>query len=351
MNNKGNILDAVDKLFKTKTDHYIFVYKPPKVGSTTLVTSLRISLGRKFNIVHIHDEVMMNVLTGINNVKINDIIKHLSSIGKNVYVIDVYRTPIERKISGFFEKISQHHFNNTEENINKYSVGRVIDRFNKLFPHLENGDHYLDIYNIESPIPFDFNKKYTLQEIDNIKYIKLRLCDSSLWGELLSTLFKTKVVIINEYTTKNKRTGNLYATFLKEYKLPAKFLESVKECKYLNYYYSEEEINKYLTKWGTNVGADVIPYTGDQYGFYMNLCLENQYMNDVQQDHYTDNMCSCKVCDEKRAKIFISAKKGVKTFPRIVHENIKKRIIIVKKHNKFKPNKFKPNQFKINNFT
>ena len=74
-------------------------------------------------------------------------------------------------------------------------------------------------------------------------------------------------------------------------------------------------------------------------------------MNDVQQDHYTDNMCSCKVCDEKRAKIFISAKKGVKTFPRIVHENIKKRIIIVKKHNKFKPNKFKPNQFKINNFT
>ena len=92
MNNKGNILDAVDKLFKTKTDHYIFVYTPPKVGSTTLVTSLRISLGRKFNIVHIHDEVMMNVLTGINNVKINKpkIFINLFAISKLKVNTEVY---------------------------------------------------------------------------------------------------------------------------------------------------------------------------------------------------------------------------------------------------------------------
>ena len=31
---------SVNKLFKTTTDNYIFIYTPPKVGSTTLVSSL-----------------------------------------------------------------------------------------------------------------------------------------------------------------------------------------------------------------------------------------------------------------------------------------------------------------------
>ena len=33
-------------------------------------------------------------------------------LGKNVYVIDVYRSPIECKISTFFEKVGVYHFNN-----------------------------------------------------------------------------------------------------------------------------------------------------------------------------------------------------------------------------------------------
>lgn len=91
------IEDSVNKLFNTTTDNYIFVYTPPKVGSTTLVTSLRVSLNKSYNTIHIHDEVMLSVLTGINNVRINDIINYLARKGKNVYVIDVYRTPVERK--------------------------------------------------------------------------------------------------------------------------------------------------------------------------------------------------------------------------------------------------------------
>ena len=47
---------------------------------------------------------------------IRDIIQYNKSIGKNVYVIDVYRSPIERKISAFFEKIGAYHFNNIDSN-------------------------------------------------------------------------------------------------------------------------------------------------------------------------------------------------------------------------------------------
>ena len=322
--------EIVNKLFNTINTNYVFIYTPPKVGSTTLVSSLRISLGNSFNIIHIHDDIMLNVLTGIKDVTVNEIINYLSHQGNIIYVIDVYRTPIERKMSEFFEKISPYHFNNTEENINKYSIKRVSDRFNKLFPHLAIGDHYFDKYNIESPVVFDFNKKYTIQEVNNIKYIKLRLCDSNIWNSILSEIFKTEVILINDYQTNDKGISELYKKFKEQYKIPLNYFELIKNCNHLNFYFSEEERNQYLDNWSKNITDNFIPYTKDEYIFYINLYLENQYINDIQLEHYIDNGCLCNNCTKSRQEIFISAKKGVKTFNKIVHKDIINKNIINK---------------------
>ena len=265
---------------------------------------------------------MLSVLTGINNVKINDIIKFLANTGKNVYVIDVYRTPVERKMSEFFEKLSSYHFNNTEENITHYSIKRIFDRFNKLFPHLENGDHYIDKYNIVEPIPFDFDKKYTIQAVNNVQYIKLRLCDSQLWGNILSTILQTEVILISDYKTETKGIGELYKKFKNEYKLPVNYYENIKKCKYFNLYYNEEERNNYLNTWNAKLDDEFISYSSDEFDFYMNLCLENQYINDIQVEHYIDNGCFCKCCNNKRRNIFFRAKNGEKIFEKIIHDNI-----------------------------
>ena len=364
MENQENIISAIDKLFNQNlniSNNYIFIYTPPKVGSTTLVTSLRVSLGRSYNVIHIHDEVMLSVLTGINDVNINDIINYLANNGKNVYVIDVYRTPIERKMSEFFEKLSSYHFNNTEDNISQYSIRRIFDRFNKLFPHLENGDHYLDKYNITEPVPFDFEKKYTVQVINNIKYIKLRLCDSHIWGSILSTILQEDIVLVSDYKTETKSIGELYRKFKNEYKLPVNYYENIKTCKYFNYYYNEEERNNYLSTWNNNLEEECIPYTSFEFDFYMNLCLENQYINDIQIDHYIDNGCFCDLCKNKRRDIFFRAKNGEKIFQKIIHDNvvfeekqniIKRGIEIINKKieilNKKRANKkIKKNQFAI----
>jgi hypothetical protein len=339
-----DIKKIIEKLFKNNNENYIFVYTPPKVGSTTLVSSLRVSLGNTYNIIHIHDEVMLNVLGGINNITINDIINFLSELNKNVYVIDVYRTPIERKISEFFEKISPYHFNNTEENINKYSIQRIINRFNKVFPHIENGDHYFDKYNIENPIQFDFINKYTIQEINNIKYIKLRLCDSKNWNTILSKIFNTDVVLISDYKTESKKIGEIYLKFKNEYKLPSNYFEIVKNCKYLNFYYNGEERRNYLNTWSNKLCDTVIPYTVEEYNFYVNLYMENQYINDIQNEHYIDNGCFCNYCSNKRKDIFFRAKKGETNFEKIIHNDayikqteLKKNLIKI--YNKRKENK------------
>lgn len=358
---ENNISDSINKLFNTATNNYIFIYTPPKVGSTTLVTSLRISLGMTYNTIHIHDETMLSVLTGINGVKINDIIQYLSNEGKNVYVIDVYRTPVERKMSEFFEKISPYHFNNSAENISKYSIKRISDRFNKLFPYIENGDHYFDKYEISEPIPFDFENKYTIQVINNIKYIKLRLCDSNLWANILSKIFQSDIIIIHDYKTEDKDIGTLYNTFKSEYKIPINYFELIKNDKYFNFYYNELERSNYLNNLYSRITNEFIAYTVNEFNFYINLCLENQYINDIDVDHYIDNGCFCAYCSHKRKEIYFRAKAGEKKFDKIIHNVVinevkteKNKEInnqiknIINKYNS--KQKFKPKQFRINCF-
>jgi len=352
MNNR--ISSVVNKLFNIESDGYVFIYTPPKVGSTTLVSSLRLSLGNSYSIVHLHDEVMLNVLTGVANVSVNEIINYLSSMGKVVYVIDVYRTPIERKMSEFFEKISPYHFNNAEENINHYSINRVSERFNALFPHIGNGDHYLEKYNIDGPISFDFKKKYTVQKKNNITYVKLRLCDSSTWAAFLSTIFASDIVTITDYQTDNKGIGELYKRFKREYKLPVNYLEDIKKCEYLKLYYSEQERLDYLNMWQKQVCDSYTPYTPEEYKFYMKVCLENQYINDIQPEHYVDEGCRCLMCKSKRRELFARVKNGEQVKERIIHcelavirtKNVQTRINTTTTI-KGRGSKFSPNQFSI----
>jgi hypothetical protein len=262
---------------------------------------------------------MLNVLTGIKNVKVNDIIDYVGKTSNNIFVIDVYRTPIERKMSEFFEKIGTLHFNNSDKNVSSYPIKRLINRFNKVFPHIENNDHFCDKYNIgEQEVEFDFEKKYLIKERNNIKYIKLRLCDSEMWGNILSEILKTDIVIVNDYETDKKEIGEMYKKFKEEYKLPLNYFEEIKKNKYLNLYYTKEEIKKYLAFWYARLDDNCAAYTVEEYKFYENLCLENQYQNEVQIDHYIDNGCFCKNCSEKRRKIYFNIKNG-KKIEKIVH--------------------------------
>jgi hypothetical protein len=319
--NKQIIIEAFNKLFTNNCNNYIFIYTPPKVGSTTLVTSLRVSLGKTYNIIHIHDDVMLNVLTGLN-VRVNEIIEYIASIGKNIFVIDVYRPAIERKMSEYFEKLSPYHFNNTEENIRNYNIKRIINRFNKIHPYLALEEHYFDKYNIDTPLPFDFDKKYTVQLFNGVKYVKLRLMDSHQWESILSQILQTKIVIINDYQTKDKGIGDLYNRFKQEYKLPQNYYEDFKNDKYFNFYYSEEERNAYLNCWKNKLDNASIPYTKKEYHFYMNICLENQFYNDIQFEHYIDNGCFCNGCSQKRRDAYFKALNGEQITEKIIHNEV-----------------------------
>ena len=137
--NKPDKLNALTKanellnLNNNRSTRIVFMYSAPKVGSTSIVSSLRLFGSDKLSIIHIHDEEMLRVLKHIENITVNELIFYNAYLGKEVYVINVYRSPIERKISAFFEKIGAYHFNNIDQKVNTYNVSKVIHRFNNIF--------------------------------------------------------------------------------------------------------------------------------------------------------------------------------------------------------------------------
>jgi hypothetical protein len=323
LNNANKKLCICDDLSLEKNRNLIFIYCPPKVGSTTIVSSIRMSAYDKFTVLHIHDELMLKVLCGIDNISVKEIINYNASLGKNVYVFDIYRSPIEQKISQYFEKLSIYHFNNSPLLINNYNVDKVISRFNSLFPYLSNEDHYQNIYQIPIPETFDFNKKYLLQNINGIKYIKLRLKDSDNWGGILSEIFGVNILIINDYETDNKPIKDMFKKFKESYQIPGNLLKMIEDCPRLQYYYSSEERIQYLNMWNARKSQDFVPFTFEEYIFYNRISNENKYMIEVQRTHYLDEGCVCPACQIKRNQIIERVKRGEKVNEKVLHNETK----------------------------
>ena len=70
-----------DDLTVEKNRKLIFVYCPPKVGSTTLVSSLRLCASNNSTVLHLHNEIMLKVLYNITDVTINEIINYNKQLG------------------------------------------------------------------------------------------------------------------------------------------------------------------------------------------------------------------------------------------------------------------------------
>jgi len=316
LNNRLNINNAKD---------LIIIYCGPKVGSTSLVSSLRLSCSENSNVIHLHDDSMLRILTqSDDSVSIGGLIDY-NSKQKKVYVIDIYRSPIERKMSEYFEKLCDLHFNNTPEEVNNYNLPRITKRFNDIFNHIGNGDHYIDKYDIPVIESFDTKKKYQMQALNNITYIKLRLKDSLEWGRILSDIMNRKIYIVRDYETTNKEIGDLYRRFKSEYKLPLNLYESIVKDEYLAFYYTEEERTEYLKEWLKRVCDKCDTWCPKEYDFYKKLSIENLTQNDIQKHHYIDLGCTCKYCSAKRLEIIEKVKRGEEIKEKIIHEELVKK--------------------------
>jgi hypothetical protein len=316
--NQDAIKKCIQEHLKIVCPTVVFVYTSPKVGSTSIVSSLRIFASKKMNVFHYHGDSLLPREYRDQGVTINDIIHYCANVlNKKVYVMDVYRTPIEKKMSAYFDRLAVHHFNTPESvfaNATRETVmPRLIQRFNKLFPHIGTDDYMFEQYGDaileKMPTEFPHAKRVLEIECDGINYIKLRLMDSLYWGGILSSIFGMHIELATDYVGRDRVLGKLYEDFKKSYAIPKMYLDLIRsEDTRIKYYLSESEHTTYFDKWDKYVSHEdivCVPFTESEYQFYTQISTENSYMDYVQKntEHYLDEGCICDACMLKRKSV------------------------------------------------
>ena len=316
---RANTILGLDTIKKEKI---IFVYCPPRVGSTSLVSTLRLSGSHIYKILHIHDEEMLKIVGKIKDVTVMDIINYNESLGREIFVFDIYRDPIERKMSEFFGKLASFHFNADINEIENYCMERLSKRFNNIFPYIGKEDHFLEKYvPIFNDIPqhFDFSKKVIHIKKNNINFIKIRLRDYENWNNILSPILKINIYPIVDNRRVTLELKDLYTKFKNEYKIPTNLFELVKNDKSFSYYLSPEEGFNYVKKYKNKLTSECEHFSIEQYNAYTFISSENQKNIDIESDHYFDEGCQCDYCQQIRATTIFRLQKGLPPKQKVLH--------------------------------
>jgi hypothetical protein len=185
---------------------------------------------------------------------INETIKNNAKSGKPIYIVDVYRTPLEKKISCFFENISEY-----IPNYKSCNIYQLISYFNNKYIFGKNGiDDYdyltemREYFDVPPLTIFDFDKKYSVVKHNNIFFIKLRFSELKNWGEMLNEIIGMDVQIIEKTIGDENVYSEIYEEFKRTYKLPKEFLEKIKKSSSFNMYNSTSEKIKYIKDWSLN---------------------------------------------------------------------------------------------------
>ena len=236
------------------TLYNVLVYCGGKCGSRTLFNTLNLN---EYKCIQIHNNnYFVNVLkksvffckkiSEFNNSF--DLIDY-SCKNNIIYIIDSYRTPIERKISSFFQNISLH-----LPNYKELTIIQIINKFNEKYINiLENSNpinEVLSHYDIPLWTSFDFDKSYNIITKDNKIFIKILFRDIKNWDKILSEIFEKKITVYPDNLTENKDINNIYNDFKDKYTVPKTYIENVlKNDTEFKIYNTEKEQEEYIKYW------------------------------------------------------------------------------------------------------
>jgi hypothetical protein len=243
-------------------DVNFFIYCGRKSGSTTLnhtcsniENSLSIQIHNNEDYLYKYGQCRFNSIFDLVE---NNMTKH-----ETIYIIDSYRTPIEKKISSFFEDIDKY-----IPNYKDCDISFLISYFNKKYIYGNNCTHiYTEDYEpldemLEhfklSPInKFNFDQKFELIKYKNIVFIKLRFHEIENWDVLLSKILGKDITIIDKNKSENKNYYEVYEAFKKNYRIPRDYLEKLKSDSRFKIYNSSLERIKYIKNWSLKSTTDV----------------------------------------------------------------------------------------------
>jgi len=235
-----------NRIIKFGYDFDVFVYCCGKTGSSTLYKTL---MNNNFKCIHTHSSHFYIYNTRFVEFE-PDIFKLIeeSSRDKNIYIIDSYRTPIERRLSSFFQ-----HLTNEELEYTYDKIENIIDHLIYEIEDYTSINEVLDYFDLPHFSTFDFKKKYNILKYKNINFIKLRFQDINEWENILTDIFKKPIKIHNENISESKIYTNLYKEIKNKYKIPKSMIGYIKNDIESKIYLSEEEYNNYINYWNKRI--------------------------------------------------------------------------------------------------
>lgn len=263
------------------TKPIILVYQMAKVGSSTIVASIK-KAKLDIPVYHIHaltKEGLQNEERAYFGPSISLTCKSLLPEATHLYegyylndvlkkgnrpsmIVTLVRDPIARNISAFFEGMHLRipDFNNRASK-NDIHVDEIIKLF--LDSIKINPDYHMtplgwfdkefrkaikiDVYSDDFPK----SKGYKIYGSDNSSVLLLKLEKlNQCFSEASSIFFeKGSISIESKNISRKKIYHDLYKAFKKSIILPESYLQLMYDSKYAKHFYSNDEINSFLERW------------------------------------------------------------------------------------------------------
>lgn len=253
-----------------RSKEIILVHQMGKVGSSSIVKSLG-AMQLDIPIYHTHFLNSERLENQLNHVRTNGrkpekhlivskCLQEVISKGKNDRswkIVTLVREPISRNISAFFENINIF----LPDFVQRYHSGslkidEVIDVFLASYPH-ELPLNWLDweiksVFGIDVfSVDFPKLEGYILLHNDNVDLLLLRLENLANCLQIAFRKFlqAEDFIIKNANIANDKDYINAYKDFKDSIVLPQDYIDKMYTSKYMQHFYSEEEIDNFRAKW------------------------------------------------------------------------------------------------------
>ena len=246
-----------------KKDPLIIVYQMGKVGSRSVVDSLRMS-GVK-PVFHVHRMVPSNIERVKNGFLKRNVPPLDERTGRMLYnkiskekrkakIITLVRDPLSRNISAFFENL--HVYIGLNHKDTDYPLKKLIDIFIKEYNHevpLQWFDLELkkatgiNVYNY----PFPKHKGYITIEKNNIELliVKLEIPDDLKQKVIADFLNLDQFRLVSQNLGKDKTYSNTYQQFKQSISLSHDYINEMLSSKFATHFYSDKDIDELWGRW------------------------------------------------------------------------------------------------------
>lgn len=171
-----------------------------------------------------------------------------------VKIITSTREPIGRNISAFFENFERETGQKYENS--DLTPQKLTEIFLDFFPHSiplqwfdKNIKTNLGIDVYEYTFPRELGYLSIHKDNVDLLILKSEIPDAVKEKSIADFLGIKEFKLINSNIGEKKSYSNTYKLFKQSLKLPASYIEEMRNSKYFNHFYSEAEIQKIIDKW------------------------------------------------------------------------------------------------------